>query len=91
MSETLNRTDGSTVTVYSLEELRTVNPEMFARNLSEARESREDGMRDMGIPVDDLSDEEYVERDVEEGWRYCSEGCALGRPDDGFDVDDCEH
>jgi hypothetical protein len=91
MSETLNRTDGSTVTAYSLEELRTVNPEMFARNLSEARESRESGGRDMGIAVDDLSDDEYVERDVEEGWRYCSEGCALGMEDDGFDADDCEH
>jgi hypothetical protein len=91
MSETLTRTDGSTVTAYSLEELRAVNPEMFARNLSEARESRESGMRDMGIPVDDLSDDEYVERDVEEGWRYCSEGCALGMEDDGFDADDCEH
>jgi hypothetical protein len=91
MSETLNRTDGSTVIVYSLEELRTVNPEMFARNLSEARESRENLAQEVGIPVDYLSDDEYVERDVEEGWGYCSEGCALGRPDDGFFVDDCWH
>jgi hypothetical protein len=91
MTETLSRTDGSTVTAYSLEELRTVDLTMFTRLLSEARESRESGMRDLGIPVDDLSDDEYVERDVEEGWRYCSSGCALGMEDDGFDADDCEH
>jgi hypothetical protein len=91
MTEILIRTDGSTVTAYSLEELRTVNPDMFTQRVSEVRESRESVMEEMGAPIDSLSDDEYVVRDVDEGWCYCSEGCALGMEDDGFDTDNCEH
>lgn len=94
MSQTLTRPNGTTIIVYSLEELGAVNPDAFIQALAEARESATNLFLETDLPLDDLeekTDDDYVDQDVREGWGYCSEGCALGMEDDGFMLDDCEH